>query len=155
MVFVFCCDSGFYRFTLACASFIWPSPRALGLRFELLACASFIGLRLIHLAFALSSWLALRAFGLCLVHWLAPRSLACASFIGLRLVHWFAPRSAGLLLTFLSRAPLPCPCLTLLGQVPRSCPGSRSPPSIWSTSLCRDRSLGCLQRKQRGGDCGG
>ena len=46
---------------------------AFGLRFELLACASFIGLHLVHLAFASSSWL-------------VPRSLACASFFGSRLV---------------------------------------------------------------------
>ena len=81
MVMVFCCDSGFYRFTVACcvsSKIDWASGG---------------GLYLVHLAFASSPWLTLQAFGLCLVHWLAPRALglrfellACASFIGLRLV---------------------------------------------------------------------
>ena len=96
MVFVLCCDSGFYRFTLACYvisrldKWWWLTPRTFGLRLNLLAYAS-------------SFWLVPHSFGLCLI------PLACASFLwlaprsfGLCFVHWLGPRSAGFLLVLLS-----------------------------------------------------
>ena len=80
MVFVFCCDSGFYRFTLVVMLVLdWASGG---------------GLRLVHLTFASSSWLTLWAFGLCLAHWLTPRSFGlCLKLLAYASSFWLVPRS--------------------------------------------------------------
>ena len=56
----------------------WLAPHSFGLRLELLACAS--SFWLVPRSLACASFIGLR-----LVHWFAPRSLVCASFC------WFTP----------------------------------------------------------------